>query len=366
VSRTHSALTWLGLLVTALFSYLAVRHVHWAEAWAGFRASNAAWLVPAFAGLVLAVLMRVIRWRYLFRPETRPPLAAVARALLIGYFFNNVLPARAGEAARVLALNRSSGNSRAELAATVVVERIFDVIALVGLLFVTSPWLPSVSWARGAAAFGGVLVAGSLCVIAGVAIWGERPFRLLLRPLAFLPFVGEERLGRAALNLIGGLAGIRQPKLAAAAALWTTLSWLALGLSSWFVLVAFHLHLSPLAGLLTVIAINLALVLPSSPAAVGVFEAATLVALSAYGVATSTALPAALVLHLLNLVPYLAAGAIVLALERSQRAAVKQEDQVAYEGKAARQSRDSERRPEARERAPRVAEADRPARDGGE
>src|SRR5207302_2424226 len=122
----------------------------------------------------------------------------------------------------------------------------------------------------------------------------------------------EERLGRAALNLVGGLAAIRRPKLTGTAFFWTTLSWLGLGLSSWFVLRAFHLRLSPLAGLLVVIAINLALVLPSSPAAVGVFEAATLVALSAYGVSTSEALPVALVLHLVNLVPYLAAGPFVL------------------------------------------------------
>ena len=43
-----------------------------------------------------------------------------------------------------------------------------------------------------------------------------------------------------------------------------------------------------------------------------VFEAATLVALSAYGVSSSQALPAALVLHLVNLVPYLLAGGVVL------------------------------------------------------
>jgi uncharacterized protein (TIRG00374 family) len=303
---------WLGLLVTVLFSYLAVRNVDPAEAWAAVRSSDPWWLVPALATLVVAVLIRAIRWRFLFPAETRPPLTDTSCALLVGYFFNNVLPARAGEAARVVALNRRCGNSRAELAATVVVERVFDVVSLVVLLFAVSPWLPDVSWAGGAAILAGVLGAGCVLLVLGVAVWGERPFRLLLRPVALLPFFAEERLAGAALNLVGGLAAIRRPRLAAAAFLWTTLSWLALGLSTWFVLRAFHLGLSPLAGLLVVIAVNLALVLPSSPAAVGVFEAATLVALSAYGVATSRALPAALVLHLLNFVPYLVAGPVVL------------------------------------------------------
>lgn len=319
MSRLRSALPWIGLAVTVLFGYLAVRHVDAVEAWAALRSSDPVWLLPAFALLVVAVLLRAIRWRFLFAGETRPPLPAVARALLVGYFFNNVLPARAGEAARVVALHRSCGNSRAEIAATVVLERAFDVVSLVGLLFVASPWLPDVSWARSAAILAGALGAGCLLLVASVFAWGERPFRLLLRPLLFLPFVAEERLGRAALNLVGGLAAIRRPGLTLAALCWTTCSWLGLGLSTWFVLRGFHLGVSVLAGLLTVVAINLALVLPSSPAAVGVFEAATLVALSAYRVPTSQALPAALVLHLLNLLPYLLAGAVVL--QRASRAA---------------------------------------------
>jgi glycosyltransferase 2 family protein len=311
VSHVRSALPWLGFLVTVGFGYLAVRNVDAGDAWAAVRSSNQWWLVPAFAMLALAVLVRAVRWCSLFAPETRPPLEAVASALLVGYFFNNVLPVRAGEAARVVALHRSSGNSRAEIAATVVVERVFDVLALVALLFVAAPWLPDVGWRTSAAVLAGLLAAAAALVVVGVAIWGERPFGLLLRPLALLPFFGEERLARAAVNLIGGLAAVRRPRLALTALFWTVASWLGLGVSNWLVLRGFHLGLSPLAGLLTVIAINLALALPAAPAAVGVFEAATIVALSAYGVPTSAALPVALVLHLLNLVPYLVAGALV-------------------------------------------------------
>ena len=276
------------------------------------RASEPVWLVPALAALALAVLLRALRWRFLFTPQTRPPLAAVTRALLVGYFFNSVLPARAGEAARVVALHRSNGNSRAELAATVLVERVFDVVVLVALLFAASPWLPDVAWARGAALLAGAVALVCVLFVVSVAAWGDRPFRLLLRPLALLPFVAEERIARAALNLVTGMTAVRRPALTALATAWTTASWLGLGLSSWFVLREFRLGLSPLAGLLTVIAINLALVLPSGPAAVGVFEAATVVALAAYDVPTSKALPAALILHLVNFVPYLVAGAVVV------------------------------------------------------
>ncbi len=57
------------------------------------------------------------------------------------------------------------------------------------------------------------------------------------------------------------------------------------------------------------------MILPSPPAAVGVFEGAALIALKAYGVPYSSALPYALVLHLVNFVPFVVARAADAALQ---------------------------------------------------
>jgi glycosyltransferase 2 family protein len=62
------------------------------------------------------------------------------------------------------------------------------------------------------------------------------------------------------------------------------------------------------------VAVGLAMIVPSSPAAVGVFEAAVVVALRAYDVPKPEALSYALVLHALNFLPYIAAGFVVLHL----------------------------------------------------
>src|SRR5207244_11393641 len=105
----RAALVWGGLVVSALFAYLAVRHVHFREVWDALEASNYWWLVPAFGALVVATVLRAYRWQFLFARETRPPIRPVLSAMLIGQFVNNVLPARAGEAARVVALDQRSG-----------------------------------------------------------------------------------------------------------------------------------------------------------------------------------------------------------------------------------------------------------------
>jgi uncharacterized protein (TIRG00374 family) len=308
----RSGFTWVGLLVSALFAYLAVRHVRFGDVWQGLRSSNYWWLAPAFAMLMVTVYIRALRWRYLFARETRPATRAVLRALLIGYFFNSIFPARAGEAARVLALKPRAGSSRAETAATVVVERVYDVLILLLLLFITVPWLPRVTWLHGAIVLEVALASAIAVAIFLLAVYETGPVHVALRPLAWLPFLSAERVRQLGESLGHGLAALRRPKLVLAAIFWTTLSWLALALSTWFVLIGFHLGVSPVAGQLVVITTNLAMVLPSSPSAVGVYEAATLVALRTYQISDSRGLSCALVIHALNFLPYIAAGLILL------------------------------------------------------
>lgn len=304
----RSLLLWLGLFVSAGFTYLAVRGVDFAEVREALGESNYWWLGPALGSLAIGIAVRALRWQLLFRRETRPPFHAAASALLVGLFFNSVLPARAGEAARIVVLNQQQGTSRVEAVGTIVLERALDILCLLVLLFVIAPWLPQVSWLLPAAGLGAVVAVGLAVVAWMLARYGDRPLRAALRPLGRLRFVGATRVERAGANLAQGFAGLRDWRLLAAALLLTTLSWLWLGLSMWFVLRAFELGLSPVAGVLVAVAVNLGMILPSSPAAVGVFEAAVLVALAAYGVPKEEALSCALVAHLLNFLPFIVIG----------------------------------------------------------
>jgi uncharacterized membrane protein YbhN (UPF0104 family) len=300
----RAVLVWVGLVVSGVFAYVAVRDARPSQTWDALRDTSYVWLVPSLALLIVAFFLRAVRWWWLFAPERRPPLGEVTKALFVGYLANTLLPARAGEAARTVALNRTARTPIAEVAATVVIERTYDVLSLVLLLFVTVPWLPHVTWLRGAALVGGALVALLLVLAAVVLRWRDRPLHVLFRPLRLLPFVPDGYLDRAPRQFVSGLAGLLRPRVAIGAFAWTTLSWVVLGVGYWCAMLAFDLGLSPLAGLLVVIGIGLAMILPSSPAALGVFEAATVVVLGAYGVDDSLALSYALVLHVLNVLPF--------------------------------------------------------------
>jgi glycosyltransferase 2 family protein len=313
----RAALIALSVALTVVFAYIAVRNARLDKVWSAWRASNYWWLLPSFALLAVSVGLRVWRWWLLFAPGRRPGMGPLAKATLLGLFFNTILPARAGEVTRILALKSYAGTSRAETTGTIVVDRLFDILVLLGLLFVSVPWLPHVRWLRAAAIIGIVALVCILALAVLSAMLVRKRATRLHTLLGKLPLLNEVLVGRITQAFVQGLGAIRRPGQAAAALACTVVSWLVLGVSFWCLMIGFRLHLPLLAGLLVVIATGLAFIIPAAPAAAGVFEAAGLAATSAYGVPTSRALAYVLVLHVLNVLPYLVAGVIVLASGRA-------------------------------------------------
>jgi uncharacterized protein (TIRG00374 family) len=310
----------VAVVGTALLVVLAFRGLHWHAVWHALGRCDLWWVVPAFALFMSTIVVRAVRWRYLFLPESRPPMAAVAKATLLGYLYLSVLPFRTGEGARVLVLNRLAGTSKVEIAGTAVVERIFDLAALLTCFFALSPWLPAGSWARPLAILAGVAGVVVLGAVAALRITGERGLRLLLRPFALLPRVGRESVEAAAASLRQGLAGLHDGTTALLALGFTLVSWILLGAGCAVLLHAFHLDVSPLAGMLVVIAVSLAASIPSLPGGIGIFEAACVTALKAYGVPRADGLAFAFVWHVLNFVPFVVLGPpLALAVGRRAR-----------------------------------------------
>ncbi len=180
------------------------------------------------------------------------------------------------------------------------------------LLLVAAPFLPEVSWLGKAAVAAGVLAALIAAAVVVLLRWRERPVLWAVRHLPRTRFVTVERIERAAHNLVVGLASFRRPAIAVRAFGLTVASWLVLAASGWLLLLGFDFGVGFGAALLVTIATALVLVVPAAPGAVGQFEAAAIVALSAYGVDRSRALSYGVVLHTVNLVPFLFAGYVAL------------------------------------------------------
>jgi glycosyltransferase 2 family protein len=306
------ALAVVGLVVSALFGYLAVRGIDGGLFWNGIRTSDYWVLAPATFVLAVGVALRAFRWQLLFAIDVRPPFRPVLDALLVGYFFNTVLPARAGEVARVLALKRTSGVPRSEGIATVATERAHDLVALLLILAAVVPFAPRLAWLPAAG-----LVAVALAVTIGAVVlvltrYGDRPGRFLLGPLARLPGVSRARTDTAAANLVRGFSGLTRLSVALPVFALTVASWLVIALSFWILMLGFDFGAPRAGAVMVVVATNLALVVPSGPSGLGVFEAATIIALRPFGVDRPEALSFAVILHALNAVPYIVVGVVLL------------------------------------------------------
>ena len=310
--RSRLVLNLVTIVVTVAFSYIALSGIDFSEVWRALRSCDYWWLIPALATFGLGDVARALRWRSLFAPGRRPPVGPTLNATMIGYFYNNIMPARAGEAARVVVLTRRTTVPPVETVGTVVVERLYDVMAILAIFFVAQPWLPHVSWFKAAAIAAFVLVLAIAVVVVVLVLYGERPVRFLLRPLGRISLFSGERLEKTVGELVHGLSGLRNREVALEAFVWTIVAWMLTAACAYFVSVAFHLQLPFACGVLVAVAVGLGMILPSPPAAIGVFEGAAILALKAYGLPKSSILPFALVLHAVSFVPFVLVGLLLL------------------------------------------------------
>lgn len=104
------------------------------DTWAIMKEANVGWIAAAVLLTILAHLSRAARWNMLIKPlGYKPKLLNSFYALMFGYAANTLVP-RMGEVSRCILLNRSEKVPISKLFGTVVVERIFDLLALLSCL----------------------------------------------------------------------------------------------------------------------------------------------------------------------------------------------------------------------------------------
>lgn len=122
-----------------------------------------AWFLPAIVLFLLNMTLRGIRWKILLSSIKPLPFKIVFPALNMGFFANNVLPARGGEVVRAMMIARQGEMSVGSVFGSIIAERLGDMIGLLLIVCFAShllPWskLPIRTIAAGAV-FGGILSA---------------------------------------------------------------------------------------------------------------------------------------------------------------------------------------------------------------
>jgi glycosyltransferase 2 family protein len=274
--------------------------------------------VPALALTLLTTWLKAVRWRLLFDQPATVPLATAFWANCIGLGLNNVLPSRAGEVGRVLSLRRVTGHSAFEIGTTILVERVLDVLVVATLGLGIWPWVPHRGWINALALVCAGIVAGFVVLVVLLAALRSRLPTLASRLLDRIPRVSPERALSVQAGLRAGARILVHPGRLALALLVSALGWGMAGLAAVTLMPAFGFESGSLAPWLLLVANTLALTVPSSAGAAGVYEASVQASLTAFGISSSSALSFALVLHAVNFFPVIVLGLVGSAILRRQ------------------------------------------------
>lgn len=307
VALASAALLAAGLVVLALANLNLSRIGH------VLITATPGWLVLALALMAASLVLRSISWHQTLRaalPDESIAPMWVTRATMIGVMTSALFPGRIGEPSRVIVLTRRlQGPNRRLLpvvAGTVFSQTLINLLALAILLAITFTGLPLL---RGNVT--GIVTALAVpLLVCALVIAGPRLLALARRSRS----ERVARAARAASRMIHlarqGLVVFASPRYGPAAVASQLFAWALQWLACYAVLLA--LGLQSQAGLgaaaAILLAINLSAVLPATPSNVGVFQAACLVVLAAYGVGAGPALAYGILLQAVEVLTALVLG----------------------------------------------------------
>ncbi len=292
-------------LIQALVSLIALAAVVW---WARGQeppelpsgGEAIAWLVGALVFYSVATLLRGERWHHILRITGVDAHRSDCYALTtVGYMGNNVLPARAGEALRVVLMSTRCDATKRTLLGSVVAERLLDAIALASIFLIvvygvlSSTVLPTDRPLLFAAFAVVALLLGCLAVYVLRRHHVFERARTWLRPLADAP--------RALLSREGAVL------LAGTFVLWALEAAVYLSVAR-----AVDLDISGMGALYLVALTNFFAALPAAPGSIGTFDAAVVFGSKAIGASGSAAVSYLLTLRFVLYVPITVVGFVVL------------------------------------------------------
>ncbi len=309
-----AALTLAALLLYALSRLNLPRVGH------ALISASPGWLALSLALMMLSLIARSVSWHAILRaalPDQLLGWAPIVRATMIGVMASAVFPGRLGEPARVVVLSRRLQGPATRtipiVAGTVFSQTLINLVAL-GILaavtFSSVPLLQGHASALEAVVAAPVFVALFVLGVPPLLRLAQRSRSARVRTGA-IAFAGLLRLGRQ------GLVAFAKPRYGVPAVSAQLLAWILQWGSCYMVILALGLNpqATPVTAAAILLVVNVSAVLPATPSNVGVFQAACLVVLAAYGVGAGQGLAYGIILQAIELLTALSLGVPALLRE---------------------------------------------------
>lgn len=289
------------IAIAAILIALVVWQVDLRDLGHSFRHAEYGWLAVALAIYLVARVVHTWEWQMTLTKVGHAPFGGLLGALLIGSLVNAVVPASAGDVAKVQIIANRYGLSRTGLITGRGAEAVVNAMIMI-IFILVSLALPQTGFAAHRVLI--LLAVGMFFAFIASALLSNLLPRAVprWRVLQRLPRRPRSALEHVWPRFYDGLELVRSPRLLAAAILLNLFGWMVDLAILWSYGQAFSLHVPWGAYLSVTVAVAIITTFPITFGNVGTFEFALLRVLSLYSVASDRALAFAVGTHLFSTV----------------------------------------------------------------
>ncbi|WP_300369385.1 lysylphosphatidylglycerol synthase transmembrane domain-containing protein [Brachyspira sp.] len=303
----------IGITISIICLYFAFRGINIKESLEIVKNINITYFIISLILSVIIIALRGLRWEC-FIPLKKPiKKRTIVMATYIGFMANNILPAKLGEVARAYILGVKENVSKSALIASVVTERLFDVIVGGIILTISVIFIPNLPQKITYAAIALFILSIVGFLVLMILVW-KREFahKVFHKVFGILPKNIADKLIEFSCNFIDGIGLKNDPKHIFLIFFYTALYLIGQMLTIGFLLTSFNIKATPIIALFIFAIGGFGFAVPSAPSGIGPFEWAIIFGLSLLGVEKSIAAPYAFVYHMMGIVPIVIIGFIFL------------------------------------------------------
>jgi glycosyltransferase 2 family protein len=302
----------LGLTVSGLSLYLAVRNVEYKDVIRVLRHANIWFICLSLTSVALNILGKALRWQVLMGKHGQEvPFRVILGVLLIGQMLNTLIPARVGDISRAYMLGRV-GLSRIFILGTVALEKILDMLSYVFLFLLLIILMPVPGWVR-QPVYPFVIIAMSVFLTTLLLV---RRQKWLIQSdfwmKKWLRWNISERITIRIKNGLASLSILQDYKNNIRLGLLSVIVWSTAVLTNYLVMRALALDIPSIAALFLLIVLQAGISIPSVPGQIGVFEYLCVLALGVFAIDSTTALSYGVLLHMIVLLPIIISSILFL------------------------------------------------------
>ncbi|HDQ26747.1 MAG TPA: flippase-like domain-containing protein [bacterium] len=326
---------WLGIAVTLVCLYFVFRGIDFGELAAILTNINPGLLALAVAVYIGGYYIRAARWRVLLKHIKPFKARELFPYLVMGFMFNNILPARAGEFIRAYITGAKKGISKSSTFATIVIERVFDglimifyfILGYLAFTFVANQSQEFMSFelfgrtlgikdAVMVFAVGGSAVFAAVFITIVFLVFKKEPtVNFLHRVVAFFPKKFGDLFSGLIDTFIEGFGVLRDKKDLITVFLLSFTAWTVEACTYYMMAMAMGIKISFLVVVLIMAVSNFAIMAPSTSGGVGPFEFFGVGVMLLFAFTKEQATAYVVAIHAMILLPIIVLGLVFMVIE---------------------------------------------------